>query len=214
MTIAADYDPLVMSENDTPDTSASDTESSEPGELLFSVLRRDEEEPSGPFTQEDVLRMLQNGELERQDFVYHDGMLEWQPIDQIFDIQEQISHFVDDGQDHGKVAEVFREISELLAAGEDIYYIAVQEKTGLLSKAKACVILTNKRLFVLHEKRGGFELESHQWTAVSNTLMKDEGKGMATFSVLLGHEKRLDVPHLPNAQVHRLFQLSQELREM
>ena len=40
------------------------------------------------------------------------------------------------------------------------------------------------------------------------------GKGLATFSVLLQMEKRIDIPHLPLAQVQRLFKLSQELRDL
>ncbi|MBL9153076.1 MAG: DUF4339 domain-containing protein [Verrucomicrobiales bacterium] len=206
-TIAADFDPLVMSETESTENAG------EPEEILFSVMRRGEAEPSGPHTQEEILQMLNDGLVAADDFVFYEGMADWQPIEEVFEIQEQISHFIDDGQDREKVAECFREVSRVLASGEDIYYIAAQEKAGLLSKARTCVIMTNKRLFLLHERRGGNELESYRWDAVTNTLMKDEGHGLATFSVLLHREKRLDVPHLPLAQVHRLFKLFQELSD-
>ena len=206
-TIAADYDPLVMSENET------DEAAGEAVEIQFSVMRRGEETAIGPYTQEEILQLLNTGDLDQTDFVYYDGLVDWTPIEAVFEIQEQISHFVDDGQDRSKVAECFREVSQVLASGEDIYYIALQEKAGLLSKARTSVVMTNKRLFLLHERRGGNELESHRWDSVTNTLMKDEGHGLATFSVLLNREKRLDVPHLPTAQVHRLFKLFQELSE-
>ena len=206
MTIAADYDPLAMNQE-------SELEN-EPSEIVFSVLRKGEETPIGPYTQENILQFLQSGDLLKDDQIYYEGMESWQAIDEVFEIQEQISHFIDDGQDKSMVAEAFAEISEVLAAGEDIYYIAIQAKTGLLHKSKITVILTNKRLLLLHEKRHGYELESHRWQSISNTLMKDEGKGLAIFSVLLDREKRIDVPHLPLPQVQRMFKLSQELRDL
>lgn len=212
-TVAADYDPLTMSETDPDAEYEYEENAEEEEEMLFSVMRRGETEGVGPYSQEAILLMLNEGQLSAQDFVFYEGLEDWTPIEAVFEIQEQISHFVDDGQDRERVAECFREVSKVLAVGEDIYYIAVQEKSGILSKARTCVIMTNKRLFLLHERRGGNELESHRWDSVTNTLMKDEGHGLATFSVLLHREKRLDVPHLPTAQVHRLFKLFQELSD-
>ena len=101
----------------------------------------------------------------------------------------------------------------MVGAGESIYYIAVQAKAGLLSKTKQCVIITDRHLFLMMDKRVGYELEAHPWKAVTNTLMRDEGRGLGTFSILLGGEKRSDVCHIPLKQVQRLFQLSQEMKE-
>ena len=101
----------------------------------------------------------------------------------------------------------------MVGQGEDIYYIAVQEKVGILSKTKQCVIITDRHIFILHEKRVGYELEAHPWKVVTNTLMRDEGKGLGTFSILLGVDHRVDVAHIPLRQVQRLFQLSQEMKE-
>ncbi len=207
-TIAADYDPLEMSENEA--TAAPE----ESGEIQFSVMRRNEDTAFGPYTIDQIFALLKDDQLSREDYVYYEGMEDWAPIEEVFEIQEQISHFIDDGQDRHKVAEIFQEVSPMLASGEDIYYISVQEKTGLLSKQKAAIAMTNKRLFILHEKRSGLELETHRWKSVTNTLMKDEGHGLATFSILLDREKRLDIPHLPIAQVKRAFQLAQELGEV
>jgi hypothetical protein len=207
-TIAADYDPLTMS--DTESAAASE----EPTETQFSVMRRGEETALGPYTINEIFDLLKDDQLARNDYVYYEGMADWAPIEEVFEIQEQLSHFVDDGQDREKVAEIFQGVSPMLAAGEDIYYIAVQEKTGLLTKQKAALAVTNKRLFILHEKRSGLELETHRWDAITNTLMKDEGHGLATFSILLHREKRLDTPHLPMAQVKRMFQLAQELGDV
>jgi len=190
----------------------STTETEEPQTVQFSILRRGSSDAEGPYSDEDLLRMLNNSELSTEDLVFYEGLGEWKPIGEVFEVQEQISHFVDDGQDTHKVAIAFREVSGVVGSAEDIYYIAVQEKAGLLSKTKQCVIITDQHVYILHEKRIGYELEAHHWKVVANTLMRDEGKGLGTYSILLGGERRVDVCHIPLKQVQRLFQLSQEMK--
>ena len=207
---AADYELLEMSDSTDSDNSASEAAEEE---ITFSVLRRESEEPIGPLSAEQILEMLKNDELSRQDFVFYEGMEDWMPIDSVFEIQEQISHFVDDGQDKEAVADAFQEVNSILAQGESIYYIAVQDRTGLLSKSKDSVILTDKRILVLRRKRAGLEMEAFPWKTVTNTLMRDDGNGAGTFSVLLNREKNVDINHIPTVQIHRLFQLSQELND-
>lgn len=179
---------------------------------MFSILKRGERDPWGPYSQDDLLALLNGHEISVHDYVYYDGIGEWKPIHEVFDVQEEITHFVDDGQDTQRVGIAFREVSNVVGPGESIYYIAVQAKAGLLSKTKQCVIVTDRHLFILTETRRGYELEAHPWKAITNTLMRDEGKGLGIFSVLLGGERRSDVAHIPLKQVHRLFQLSQEMR--
>jgi len=191
----------------------SDAETAPYQGILFSILKRGERDPRGPYTEEDLLALLNTDEIGINDFVYYDGIGEWKPIHEVFEIQEQITHFVDDGQDTQRVGIAFREVSNVVGQGESIYYIAVQSKVGLLSKTKQCVILTDRHLFIMTENRKGYELEAHPWKAVTNTLMRDEGKGLGTFSLLLGGERRTDIAHIPLKQVHRLFQLSQEMKE-
>ncbi len=185
----------------------------QPIEIQFSILKRGEPDSRGPFTEHDILAQLNAGEITSEDMVFYEGLGEWKPIGEVFEIQEQISHFVDDGQDKQKVAVAFREVSNVVGSEEDIFYIAVQAKAGLLSKTKQCVIVTDTHVFMLHEKRVGYELEAHLWKTVTNTLMRDEGRGLGTFSILLSGEKRVDVCHIPLKQVQRLFQLSQEIKQ-
>ena len=190
------------------------TENVEPGqEIAFSVLKQGTVDPMGPMSEEDILKLLNDGDITPFDLVYYDGIEQWAPIAEIFVIEDQISHFIDDGQDKTKVGEIFREISSVLTKGEEIYYIAIQEKSGILSKSKSSVVVTGRHVFLLKQIRSGWEIEAHQWGHISNTLMRDEGKGMGTFSILLDLEKKIDVAHIPMKQLRRLFQLSQELRE-
>lgn len=215
-------DPHLLTENradpmDSPDAnSPGDADDYAPlqGEvLMFNVLRRSDDQTLGPMPQEDLLEMLRVGEVERTDLVYFEGSPGWEPIEEVFEIHEQLRHFVDDGQDRMVVADSYREVSEVLASGEEIFYIAVQEKSGFLSRQKNSIILTGRRLLLLHRRRGGMELEGYPWTEVTNTLMRDDGGSLGTFSFLVGLEKRVDLPHIPLQQVRRLFQLSQELRQ-
>tara|TARA_R110002096_G_scaffold233086_4_gene423089 strand:- start:459 stop:1046 length:588 start_codon:yes stop_codon:yes gene_type:complete len=187
-------------------------ETEESDRVQFSILRRGSPEPEGPFTDEGLMSLLNAGDLSVSDLVFYEGLGEWKPIGEVFEVQQQISHFVDDGQDTEKVALAFREVGNVIDGSEDIYYVAVQAKVGLLSKTKQCVIVTNRRIFIMHEKRVGFELEAHVWKTISNTLMRDEGKNLGTFSILLGRETRIDICHIPLKQVQRLFQLSQEMK--
>lgn len=180
-------------------------------EIQFSVVKLGQQTPVGPYMQQDILLMLQNGALERHDLVYYDGMADWAAIEDVFDIHEEINHFIDDNQDQTAVAQAFREISPVLAADESIYYIAVQKRSGLLSRTKICIVLTNSRLLILRIKKSGSELEGHQWASVGNISMKDESNGMGTFSGTFQQDKQFSIPHIPLAQVHRLFQLSQEM---
>jgi hypothetical protein len=191
----------------------SDAEAAPTTGILFSILKRGERDPLGPYSEEDLLALLNAEQVSIHDYVYYEGIGEWKPIHEVFEVQEQITHFVDDGQDTQRVGIAFREVSNVVGKGESIYYIAVQAKVGLLSKTKQCVILTDRHLFIMTENRKGYELEAHPWKAVTNTLMRDEGKGLGTFSILLGGERRTDIAHIPLKQVHRLFQLSQEMKE-
>ncbi len=181
--------------------------------ILFSILKRGERDPRGPYSDEDLLQLLNAGEIGINDFVYYEGIEEWKPIHEVFEVQEQITHFVDDGQDTQRVGIAFREVSHVVGPGESIYYIAVQAKAGLLSKTKQCVVITDRHLFLMTETRRGYELEAHPWKSITNTLMRDEGRGLGTFSILLGGERRTDILHIPLKQVHRLFQLSQEMKQ-
>ncbi len=180
-------------------------------EIQFSVIKLGQQTPVGPYIQSDILSMLQNGALERQDLVYYDGMADWAAIEDVFDIQEEITHFIDDEQDQSAVAQAFREINPILAAEESIYYVAVQKKSGLLSRTKSCVVLTNHRVMVLKIKKAGSEMESHKWSSIGDISMKDEGNELGTFSATLQQGKNFDVTHIPLSQVQRLVQLSHEM---
>ncbi|MEM9281439.1 MAG: DUF4339 domain-containing protein, partial [Verrucomicrobiota bacterium] len=94
--------------------STTDAEGSEPvqqsehvassEQVQFSILRRGAREPEGPYSDQELLGFINDGSLSVSDLVYYEGMGDWRPFGEVFEVQEQISHFVDDGQDTEKVA--------------------------------------------------------------------------------------------------------------
>ena len=179
--------------------------------ITFSILRQGATEAGGPYTEDQILLMLQEDQISKKDYVFFEGMRDWRRLEDVFEIHEKINHIVDDGQDKYKLGEAFREVSNVLTTGEEIYYIAIQQKAGVLTKTRQCVIITNKHLYHLTEKRVGYELEAHNWDGISNTKMHDDKKEVGTFSYLIGNERRVDVANIPMTQVKRLFELSRDL---
>lgn len=180
--------------------------------LTFSILRQGSTDPGGPYSEDQILQMLNENLITKKDYVFFQGLSDWRPLEDVFEIHEKINHFIDDGQDKYKLGEAFREVNNVLTPNEEIYYIAVQNRVGILTKTRQCVIITNKHLYHLTEKRVGYELEAHNWSSISNTKMQDDKKDAGTFSFLINNERRVDVPSIPMPQVRRLFELSCEMK--
>ena len=182
-------------------------------EIQFSILRQGASQPGGPYSEEQILEMLREKHISKRDYVFYEGMRDWQPIEDVFEIHEKFNHMLEDGQDRFQLSEAYSEVSNVLTPNEDIYYIAIQDRPGLLSRSRQCVIISDFHLYHLTEKRAGYELEAHRWEDISNTLMREEKNDMGTFSFLMRDGgRRVDVSHLPIIQVKRLFQLAQEMK--
>lgn len=177
-------------------------------QIQFYVAKDGQE--FGPHDQTEILAMLQTGELDKKDLVFYDGLGEWQPIEGVFDIQEQLTHFMDEGQEPEVVVEVYNIISELLGAGEELYYIAHQRKKFLRAH-RDVVSVTNKRLLVLKYHLTSHEVEDYLWGNIVSVNTK-EGMMGNVFSLRLTSDHVIEVDGLPHAQIARLVQLSQEMR--
>jgi len=94
---------------------------------IFSILRQGEEEPIGPYSQNQIVRLLNEGTIRPFDLIFYEDLGAWKPIRDVFEIHEGISNFVDEGQDKALVGEVFRGVQQLFGETEHVYYIAVQE---------------------------------------------------------------------------------------
>ncbi len=180
---------------------------------IFSILRQGEEQPIGPYSQNQIVRLLNEGAIRPHDLVYYDDIGEWRPLREVFEIHEGISNFVDEGQDKAVVGEIFRAIQQLFGDDVPVYYIAVQERGPLGIGGTEAVALTNSRIFVARHKQGRVELEAYLWSHISGTHMsRKPNHPTGTFRVDLYSGSHLDIDRIPQAQLERLDQISREVR--
>ena len=181
-------------------------------QMTFSILRRGATDPGGPYLEEEILDMLKLDQISRKDYVFFEGLNDWRPIEDVFEIQDQINHFVDDGQDSQLADEAFAEVSKILNKGEEVYYIAVQAKCGILTKSHQFIVISSQHLYHLTKKEIGFEIEAHPWDSVTDSGFEPAREELGTFSFMVNNERQVDVFYLPLAQINRLMELTSEMR--
>lgn len=186
-------------------------DSKEMNEPMFSVLRRGAKKPGGPYTGEEIVEMLNQEAISRKDFVFFEGAKKWKPLDEVFDIAEEISHFVDEGQDQQLVDQVFGEISSLLKSGEEIYYIALQTKDEILTRVRQSVVVSSHHLYHLTQKDVGYGIEAHLWTSIKSFDYLPADDGLMTIRIGINKNRKVEIPYIPFTQAERLVELWNEL---
>ena len=186
---------------------------------IFSVLRQGEEEAIGPFSQDQLVELLNDGDINSSDLVYYEGMEDWAPISAVFDLHQAIGNFEDDGQDKELLADAFAQLGAEVGDDEPIYYIAVQDLPALsltgtvrLTSPKSVAITESRICIVHHRLTGKLEFEFYSFPEVCDATKRikaDEKKGV--FSILLNSGERIEVDKIPRAQLEKLEQLSSDL---
>jgi len=180
---------------------------------IFSILRQGEEEPIGPYSQNQIVRLLNQGMIRPFDLVYYEDLGAWKPLRDVFEIHEGISNFVDEGQDKAVVGEIFRGIQQLFGDEEPVFYIGVQERGPLGLGGLDAVALSQSRLFVAHHKQGKVELEAYLWGHIAGThISRKPNHATGTFRVDLYSGSSVEVDRIPQAQLERLDQIAGEVR--
>lgn len=164
----------------------------------------------GPYEEAQLLNMLQEGSISRKDLVYYEGQGDWRPLEQIFDIEETLTHDMDEGQDPGVVADIYQHMNGLISSHEQIYYIAHQ-KPKMLKQKPDCVVVTNERLIINRQSLSGSRVEDYQWKDIMSVQMS-EGIMGTTFRLKDHHDHLVQVDDLPKPQLEKLCKLAQELR--
>ena len=164
----------------------------------------------GPYEQEHLLQMLQDGAISRKDLLFDEGSQAWVPLDQMFEVEEALTHSMDEGQDPAMVVEIYQQMNALISSHEQIYYIAHQKPKILKHKPDA-VVVTNERLIINRQGLGGSRVEDYQWKDIISVQMRDGLMG-TTFSLLDRNDHVIQVDDLPKSQLERLCQLAQEMR--
>ena len=190
-----------------------------PEHQIFSVLRQGTEEPVGPYSQNELVELLNVGEIKSTDLVFYPELDNWAPISEVFELHQNIANFEDHGQDRQLLADAFGLLSDQLEDGESIFYIAVQHfpVIGLTSAVRLTppksLALSNLRFwFVSHKLIGGMTAEEVALTEVSRVdLRVKEGDKEGVFSILLTTGDRIELDKIPVAQLERLEHLTTDL---
>ena len=122
-----------------------------------------------------------------------------------------ISRFLSDEQDPGAAAQVFEKVAQLLTAGEEIAYIAVEKP--LVSLSPDSVVLTNKR-FILYRPKlfGRVEFEDYIWRDLHSAELV-EGVINSRFLVKTTEGLTLTVENLPKVQARKIYAFAQQMEE-
>lgn len=125
---------------------------------------------------------------------------------------ELLKQLSNEEQDPAVVEQVLARVKDILTAGEEVKYIAVQKKP-LVNLSPDSVVLTTKR-FILYKPSliGGVSFEDHPWRDLYDAKLKEGFLGAAlSFQTVKGLLFLVD--HLPKAQARRLYALAQEMEE-
>jgi hypothetical protein len=177
----------------------------------MDILILKDQQSHGPYNEEQLLELLRDGAISRSDLVYYDGMMDWTPLDQIFEVEEALTHSMDEGQEPSLVAEIFTEASSLISSHEQIFYIAHQ-KPRMLRQKPDSVVVTNERIIITRHGLSGSRTEDHQWKDILSVEMRENLMG-TTFSMLDRADHVIQIDDLPKPQIEKLCRLAQEMRQ-
>ncbi|MEZ5300515.1 MAG: PH domain-containing protein [Verrucomicrobiales bacterium] len=165
-----------------------------------------------PYHEGELLSLLQQGQLAKSDLVYYEGLGDWCPIEQVFVVHEEISGFANDGQDEETMIEVFNRTCDICAPDEQVFYIAIQNKR-FTRKAPDAFVATNKRLLIVRQRHSTSEVEDYLWGRITSLRMK-QSNGGSRFGFLYGDgsPQLVELDDIPDNQVVKLYQISQEMR--
>ncbi len=190
-----------------------------PEHQIFHILRQGEQEPIGPYSQNELVTMLNSDIIHANDYVYYPELDGWKRLNQVFDFHQEVTNFGNDGQDPHVVAESFNYINSRSEPGEEIYYVAVQSLPPLSLTAAVrlttpkSLILTNCRFCILNPRLIGtidfqeFPIEQ----IVSGLKRLKSDKSVGAFNIVLRSGDWVEIDKIPIAQLERLEEIAATL---
>lgn len=125
---------------------------------------------------------------------------------------DSISKFITEDQDPVQVEKVFNRVKQLLTAGEQVLYIAIQ-KPMTVDLSPDVVVLTNRRfMFYKPSMLGRAEFTDYIWRDLGQATLQ-EHMLRSTLTLTARDGTRIDVTNLPKEQARRLYAISQEMEE-
>lgn len=188
---------------------------------IFSVLKKGTEEPIGPYSQNELVELLNSEQIAPSDFVYYPELDGWKPISKVFDFHQRIANFEDHGQDKKMLAEAFAFLTDRSEPEESIFYIAVQHfpamslTAAVRLTAPKSLALTDHRFCILkHKHMGGIGIDEYPIEQIAATSTRIDGHTHhGVFSILLKSSERVEVDKIPEAQIERLEHLAASILE-
>lgn len=128
------------------------------------------------------------------------------------ELTPEVERLVQDGQALRTVQKVYEKISQLLTRGEELRYIAVQQKP-VLNVLPMCLVLTTRRFIVYKPAwMGQARFEDYIWRDLRDVQLREDVVG-ATLTLQTVDERTLAVPYLPKTQARRAYAIAQEMEE-
>jgi len=180
---------------------------------IFHVLRDGDSEPCGPYSQDQLLLLLNANSVSRSDYVFYPGLEDWRRLHEVFDFHDRIANFESEGHDPALVNNAFEEISQLLAAEEELYDIAIQEKATLGILRTDVAALGSRGVWVGSiDRRGHFRGSRLEWDEIRQVTARYPVRwdlGILTVDLACGG--RLEVKRIPRRQLRRFVALWRQM---
>lgn len=186
-----------------------------PEHCPFHILRRGEEVPIGPFSQDQIVELLNESSIKASDYVYYAEMKNWKPLHQVFDLHQKLTNLSDEGQDPHIAEETFKYIDRNLEPEEELYYIAVQHQPALsltaavLLSAPKSIAITNQRVcFVKQKVIGEIEMEAYPIAEIREGLKRIKGnEKVGSFNLVLNSGDWVETNKINRAQLDKLDEI-------
>jgi len=180
---------------------------------VFHVFRQGDEEPRGPYSQDQLVWLLNQDSLTRSDLVYYPGLDTWKPLHEVFDFHERLANFQSDGHDAALVNAAFLELSRLCRHGEEIYDISAQEKSAFAPRRVKVVAVSSHGLWMgTLGSRGAFEGGRVDWDEIEHVsahfpLRWDQG----VLAVALSCGSGVEVNRLARRPLRRIVSMARDI---
>ena len=124
-----------------------------------------------------------------------------------------IDRFLSDEQDPKAVERVLGKLNDMLTAGEELIYIAVQKKPAV-NLLPDCIAVSNKRLFYCEPGNFGITMnfKDISWKSIKEVSFKEEFFG-SKFICVPQHGENIVTEYIPKVQARKLYQVSYEQLE-
>ncbi len=189
-----------------------------PEHQIFHILRQGEQEPIGPYSQLQIVQLLNEGQIQASDFVYYPELSGWELLSKVFELHQELINFGDEGQEPHIVDQSYTLVESTSQPEERIYYIAVQHfplrrvTAAVKLTAPKSIVLTDQRICLLAPKLMSdtdlFEYHYEQIESVMKKVPRDEEEG--TFIIVLHSGEWVETVKIPRPQLELLERISRD----